>query len=106
MAEPISGIQNQTIFLKVSHESSHMVSLQQYTAQAAAMHSAQTIERKTQAQMRSATGVQSTEQKQVRTATDSKSQGEYLPNSAKKDQEKNQKELIKQDNSHILDVRV
>jgi hypothetical protein len=105
MAEPISGVQNQTIFLKVSHENSHMLSIQQYVAQAATVHSAQVVERKTQTQMRSTTGVQGTEQKQVKTATDGKSQGEYFSNHSKEEKRKEEK-IVNQNEAHILDVRV
>ena len=108
MAEPISGIQNQTIILRVSHDSSHMVSLQQYAAQAAAAYSAQSVERKTQAQLRSTTNVQSTEQKNVKTATEGRSQGEYIGTQERggKKQERNEKEILRQDGAHLLDVRV
>lgn len=108
MAEPISGIQNQTIILRVSHDSSHMVSLQQYAAQAAAAHSAQSVERKTQAQLRSTTNVQGAEQKHVKTATEGRSQGEYVgrQRTGEKKEQKDEKEIIKQDGAHMLDVRV
>jgi len=108
MAEPISGIQNQTIILRVSHDSSHMVSLQQYAAQAAATHSAQSVERKTQAQLQSATNVQGTEQKNVKTATESRSQGEYVGSrgTRNKKERKDEKEIIKEGGAHMLDVRV
>lgn len=105
MAEPISGIQNQTIFLKVSHENSHMVSIQQYAAQAASMSSAQSVARRTEAELRSTRNVENTEQKYMKSATEGKSQGEYY-SSERKAKEEVRDKIKNQDNSHILDVRV
>lgn len=103
MAEPISGIQNQTIILRVSHDSSHMLSIQQYAAQAATMNSAQSVERKSQAQLRSTTNVQNTEQKNVKTATDGRSQGEYFQSANKRKSERHDEKIVKQDGAHMLE---
>ncbi len=85
-----------------------MVSLQQYAAQAAVAHSAQSVERKTQAQLRSTTNVQGAEQKHVKTATEGGSQGEYVgrQSTGKKKEQKDEKEIVKHDGAHLLDVRV
>ncbi|KAF2961469.1 MULTISPECIES: hypothetical protein [Fervidobacterium] len=104
MAEPISGVQNQTIILKAGHESSHITSLQQYMAQSAIANSAQNVQRRTQQELNAPKNVGSTEQKRTQSSTEGKSQGEYQPRQNKKESESFHK--VTKDNSHILDVRV
>ncbi|MGB9614570.1 MAG: hypothetical protein ACP5KD_07130 [Fervidobacterium sp.] len=104
MTEPISGVQNQTIILKVGYENSHIVSLQQYTAQAALMQSAQSVEKRIQQELTSPKSVNSTEQKKIQSSTEGKSQGEYTKQSKQEGKEK--KDIVRRDDSHILDVRV
>lgn len=104
MTEPISGVQNQTIILRVSHESSHLVSLQQYSAQAAMVNSAQNLVKRTEREMNAPKNVNQTEGKRTQSSTEGKSQGEYTAQGGT--QKKEEKGKVSQDNSHILDVRV
>uniref|UniRef100_A0A7C5U4L9 Uncharacterized protein n=1 Tax=Fervidobacterium nodosum TaxID=2424 RepID=A0A7C5U4L9_9BACT len=104
MTEPISGVQNQTIIMKVSHESSHMISLQQYSAQAAMVNSAQNLVKRTEREMNAPKNVNQTEGKKTQSSTEGKSQGEYIAQQGK--QKKEEKSKVTPDNSHILDVRV
>lgn len=104
MTEPISGVQNQTIIMKVSHESSHMISLQQYSAQAAMVNSAQNLVKRTEREMNAPRTVNQTEGKKTQSSTEGKSQGEYT--AKQRMQKKEETGKVSQDNSHILDVRV
>jgi len=55
MAEPLSPVQNQTIVMKVGHESSHLSSLQQYATIAASMNSAQNVVKRAEREASSTT---------------------------------------------------
>lgn len=104
MSEPISPIQNQNIFLKISHESSHMFSIQQYAAQAAIVSSAQNVEKRREKELTAPKNVDQAQEKRTQSSTDGKSQGEYYQQkNAKKE---NAKRDVSPDSSHILDVRV
>ncbi|ODN30903.1 hypothetical protein [Fervidobacterium thailandense] len=106
MVEPVSGIQNQTIVLRVSHESSHISSLQQYMAQAAIAHSAQQVAKRAQEEMNAPRNVERSQDKRTRTATDGRSQGYTAAYSSRQGKERSKEEVVSQNSSHILDVRV
>uniref|UniRef100_A0A7C5RJ98 Uncharacterized protein n=1 Tax=Fervidobacterium thailandense TaxID=1008305 RepID=A0A7C5RJ98_9BACT len=106
MVEPISGIQNQTIMLRVSHESSHISSLQQYMAQAAIANSAQQVSKRAQEEINAPRNVEHAQDKKARTATEGRSQGYQASHTPQRKEDKTKKSLVSQDNSHILDVRV
>ncbi|MFN6991406.1 MAG: hypothetical protein ACK4MM_01655 [Fervidobacterium sp.] len=103
MSEPISGIQNQNIFLRVSHESSHILSIQQYASQAALLSSAQNVEKKREREMNAPKNIEQTQEKKTQSSTEGRSQGEYYQ---RKSTKQNTKKDVKSDSSHILDVRV
>lgn len=106
MVEPVSGIQNQTIVLRASHESSHISSLQQYMAQAAVAHSAQQISKRAQEEMNAPRNVEHAQDKKTRTATEGRSQGYQASYTPQRKAEGTKENIISQKNSHILDVRV
>lgn len=106
VVEPISGIQNQTIILRVSHESSHISSLQQYLAQAAVTNSAQQVIKRAQEEMTAPKNVEHAQDKKTRTATEGRSQGYQASYTPQWKEEKAKENVVSQDNSHILDVRV
>lgn len=105
MVEPISAVQNQQILLRVSHESSHVSSLQQYNAQAAMASSAQQLVRRTEQELRSPVSVERADAKRTRTATEGGSQGMYAQGGGvgKGSQER---KTVEPDGPHLLDVRV
>lgn len=106
MAEPLSPVQNQTIVMKVSHENSHLSSLQQYTTIAATMNSAQNVVKRAEHEASSTTNVQPSDQKKTKTATEGESQGSYYTSSQSGNKKKTQNSKIEEENAHILDVRV
>jgi len=106
MAEPLSPVQNQTIVMKVGHESSHLSSLQQYATIAASMNSAQNVVKRAEREASSTTNVQPSDQKKTKTATEGESQGSYYASSQSSNKKKSPNSKIEEENAHILDVRV
>lgn len=103
VAEPISGVQNQMIILRASHENSHLISIQQYSAQAAIANSAQSVVKRTEREMNAPKNVNQTEGKKAQSSTEGKSQGQYLSQQGSK---KREEVKAKPESSHILDVMV
>lgn len=106
MVEPVSGIQNQTIVLRASHESSHISSLQQYMAQAAVAHSAQQVNKRAEEEMSAPRNVEQAQNKKTRTATEGRSQGYQASYTPQRKEDRAKENIVSQENSHILDVRV
>ncbi|HCI30072.1 MAG TPA: hypothetical protein PKI14_04715 [Fervidobacterium sp.] len=106
MAEPISGVQNQTIILKVGLENSHLSSIQRYAALAATMSSAQNVDKRVEREATAPKNVESSDQKRTKTATEGGSQGAYSSLPRTKDKEKAKSNQITEEDSHLLDVRV
>lgn len=105
MVEPISSVQNQQIILRVSHESSYISSVQQYSAQAAMVSSAQQLVRRAEQEMTSPTNVEKAETKRTKTATEGGSQGAYAQTGQKRES-RSDRDVVEPDGPHLLDVRV
>ena len=93
------------IYLRSSVERSQQISQLQNYSNIAAEISAQQINERIRREQSSPTTIQKTEQSATRSATEGKSKGEYFQysQSGKKHKGKN---IVEQESSHILDVRL